>query len=143
MAKTLTAFLAQNAKKIDNRTVVASPRFVGEDGKPMQWEICPITAEENARIRRDCIRSVPVPGRRGQYTSEFDPSAYQAKLSARCTVFPDLNNAALQESYGVMGAEKLLATMLSAGEFEDYSREVLELNGFTSSADERVEEAKN
>ena len=39
MAKSLSAFMAQNAKKVENRKIVASTRFVGEDGKPMEWEI--------------------------------------------------------------------------------------------------------
>lgn len=142
MAKSLSAFLAQNAKKVDNQFIVASPRFVDENGKPMQWEICCITADENARLRKECMRSVPVPGRRGQYTQEFDAMAYQSKIAARCTVFPNLNDAELQASYGVNGAEKLVTTMLSAGEFEDYSAKILELNGF-SAADELVDEAKN
>lgn len=142
MAKSLSAFLAQNAKKIDNQLIVASPRFVGEDGKPMEWEICCITANENSQIRKSCMRSVPVPGRRGQYTQDFDTAAYQAKISARCTVFPNLNDADLQASYGVMGAENLITTMLTAGEFEDYSAKILELNGFSGS-DELIDEAKN
>ncbi len=142
MAKNLTAFFAQNARKVDNQFVVASERFTDENGKPAKWEICCITADENAAIRKTCMRSVPVPGRKGQYTQEFDASAYQAKISARCTVFPNLNDAELQASYGVMGAEKLLATMLTAGEFEDYSAKILELNGFTASED-LIDEAKN
>lgn len=142
MNKSLSAFLAQNAKKVDNQFITASPRFVGEDGKPMQWEICCITADENASIRKGCMRSVPVPGRRGQYTQEFDAMSYQSKIAARCTVFPNLNDSELQSSYGVMGAEKLITTMLTAGEFEDYSAKILELNGFTAS-DELIDEAKN
>ena len=45
MAKNLTAFLAQNAKKIDNVTFIASDRFVDPDtgapqdllALPYQW----------------------------------------------------------------------------------------------------------
>ena len=36
MAKSLSAFLAQNAKKVDNRKIALSPRFVDENGKAMQ-----------------------------------------------------------------------------------------------------------
>ena len=142
MANSLSAFFAQNAKKVDNQFVVASPRFVDQNDEPIRWEICCITADENARLRKECMRSVPVPGRRGQYTQEFDATAYQSKIAARCTVYPNLNDAELQASYGVNGAEKLITTMLSAGEFEDYSAKVLGLNGF-SDADELVDEAKN
>ena len=133
MSKNLTAFLAQNAKKIDNVTFIASERFTDpETGGPMPWEICCITAAENAAIRKSCMRSVPVP----------DVNAYLAKVSARCTVFPNLNDAGLQQSYGVMGAEQLITTMLTPAEFEDYSTKVLNVNGFQS-GEEMVDEAKN
>ena len=76
MSKNLTAFLAQNAKKIDNVTFIASERFTDpETGGPMPWEICCITAAENAAIRKSCMRSVPVPGRKGQFTQDFDVNA--------------------------------------------------------------------
>lgn len=143
MEKNLTAFLAQNAKKIDNVTFVASDRFVdSETGEPMSWEICCITAAENAALRKSCMRTVPVPGHKGQFTQDFDANAYLAKISVRCTVFPNLHDAELQQSYGVMGAEQLITTMLSPAEFEDYSEKVLQTNGFQS-GDEMVEEAKN
>lgn len=143
MSKTLSAFFAQNAKKIDNVMFAASPRFIDPDtDKPMEWEICCITAKENAAIRKTCMRQIPVPGRKGQFTQDFDAHAYLAKVSVRCTVFPNLNDAELQSSYGVMGAEQLITTMLSAGEFEDYSTKVLEVNGFQT-GEEMVEEAKN
>ena len=109
MAKNLTAFLAQNAKKIDNVTFIASDRFVDPDtGEAMPREICCITAAENAGLRKAC----------------------------------NLNDAELQQSYGVMGAEQLITTMLTPAEFEDYSTKVLQVNGFQS-GDEMVEEAKN
>ena len=142
MAKSLSAFMAQNAKKVENRKIVASTRFVGEDGKPMEWEIACITAGENQKIRKSCMKSVPVNGKRGQYTQEFDTATYQAKLAVKCVVFPDLNNAELQESYGVMGAEQLISAMLMPGEFDELISTILELNGFTDMG-EMVDEAKN
>lgn len=142
MANSLSAFMAQNAKKVDNRKIVASPRFVGADGKPIEWEIQCITAGENQKLRKSCVKNVPIAGKRGQYQQDFDTAAYQAKLAAKCTVFPDLNDAELQESYGVMGAEQLIATMLTFGEFDEYVAAILDLNGFTDMA-EMVDEAKN
>ena len=61
--------------------------------------------------RQACMRTVPVPGRKGQFTQDFDANAYLAKVAVRCTVFPNLNDAELQQSYGVMGAEQLITTM--------------------------------
>lgn len=142
MAKNLSAFFAQNAKKVENRKIVASTRFTGEDGKPMEWEITCITAAENQKLRKDSIRNIPVAGKRGQYTQDFDTAAFQAKLAVKCTVFPDLNDADLQESYGVMGAEALISAMLSPGEFDNYILAITELNGFNTEG-ELVDEAKN
>lgn len=142
MAKSLSAFMAQNAKKVDNVHFVASNRFVDENGEAIPWEICGITAAENTALRKSCMRTIPVPGRKGQFTQEFDANAYLTKVSVRCTVFPNLHDADLQNSYGVMGAEQLIAAMLTPAEFEDYSTRVLETNGFQSGED-ILEEAKN
>lgn len=142
MAQSLSAFMAQNAAKIENRKYVASPRFVGEDGKPIEWEICCISAGENQKLRKNHTRSVPVTGKRGQYTQEFDGAGYQAALAARCVVYPDLNDAGLQESYGTMGAEQLISVMLNSGEFDGLVSVILDHNGFKDMG-ELVDDAKN
>ena len=109
MTKTLTAFLSQNAKKVDNVTYVASNRFVdSETNKSVPWEICCITAAENVALRKSCTHMIQVPGKKGQFTQDFDANSYLAKVAVRCTVFPNLNDAELQKSYGVMGAEQLI-----------------------------------
>lgn len=141
MAGNLSAFLAQNARKIETVKYAASDRFTDADGKPIAWEIGCITAAENSRIRQSCMKSV-AGAKCGQTTQQFDAGMYQAKIAARCTLSPDLNDRTLQDSYGVHTAEELIATMLSPGEFEDYSAKVLEVNGFQTDA-ERIEEAKN
>ena len=142
MSKTLTAFMRSNVAQIDNHFYAASPRFKGEDGKPMLWEICCISADEYARIRSSCIKQVPIPGKKNQYTQQLDTYTFQAKVCARCTVFPDLNNAELQNDWGVAKPEELLGKMLIGGEFDDYMTEVFQVNGFKTE-DELVAEAKN
>ena len=136
MSKSLSAFLRPNVAQIPNSRFAASPRFRGEDGQPLEWELRCISADEYARIRSECIR----PAGKGQ--QQLDVYAFQAKVAARCTVFPDLNSAALQDSWGVAKPEELLGAMLIGGEFDDYVTEVFRLNGFQSEA-ELVEEAKN
>lgn len=140
MAQNLTAFLAKNAKKVGTKKYVASDRFTGEDGKPVEWEIGCITAGENAKLRNACISNIPMG--RGQYTQSFDSGKYSAKVIARCVVYPDLNNAELQDSWGVKSAEDLAFTMLTSGEFEDLTNEVLKFNGFEDDRT-KVEDAKN
>ena len=142
MSRDLSAFLSQNVKRVENTLYPTTNRIVDENGKPIPWEICCITATENARIRKGCMTTVAVAGKKGQYTQEFNSQLYLAKLCVRTTVYPDLQDKELQDSYGVMSAEELISTMLTPGEFEDYATAVMKANGFD---DEKnlVEEAKN
>ena len=59
----LSAFMQPNVEQVKNHKYVASHRIKGEDGKPVEWEICCISADEYARIRGACIRQVPVAGK--------------------------------------------------------------------------------
>lgn len=140
--KTLSAFMKPSVEQVPNVQYAASPRFKGEDGKPMLWEIQCIDADEYSRIRSGCIKSIPVPGKKNQLTQHLDTYTFQAKVCARCTVFPDLNNAELQDSWGVTTPHELLGKMLTSGEFDDYVTEVFQTNGFQT-AEELVDEAKN
>lgn len=139
----LTAFLSQNAIKVENVKYVASKRFVNENGKPLEWEIASITSEEDELLRKTCTKRMPVPGKRNMFTPETDFNAYIAKQAVKCTVFPNLNDVELQNSYGVMGGEALLKVMLKPGEYADYIAKVQEVNGFDVPLEEAVEEAKN
>jgi len=138
-----SAFLSQNAVPDENIKYVVSKRFLGEDKKPLQWEVCCITSEEDEAIRKSCTRKVPVPGKRNQFTQETDYNKYLGKLAARCTVYPNLNDAELQDSYGVNGSDALLKTMLKPGEYADYLAKIQEVNGFEVTLEDMVDEAKN
>ena len=142
MSKSLSAFMRPNVAEIQNARFAPSPRFVGEDGKPLEWEIRCISADEYARIRSSCIRQAPLIGKKGLYTQQLDTYTFQAKVAAACTVFPDLTNAELQDSWGVATPEQLVGVMLIGGEFDDYITEVFEVNGFKDEP-ELVDEAKN
>ena len=63
-------------------------------------------------------------------------------MAAGCTVFPNLNDKSLQDSYGVMGAEALLKAMLTSGESANYFQKAQEVCGFTP-IEELTEQAKN
>lgn len=137
----LSCFLAENVETRENKKVVVSERFK-EDGKPVEWEIRSVSADEDEAIRKSCTKRIPIAGKRGQFTNDFDANAYIAKLAARAIVFPDLNDAELQNSYKVMGAEQLLRTMLYKDEFDRLTEYIV---GVTDSEDinDLVEEAKN
>ena len=142
MANNLTAFLSQNAIQIENTKVVVSKRFV-ENGKPIEWEVRALTAGEDEDIRRSATRKMPVPGRRGQTQPETDVNLYLAKMAAACTVYPNLMDAALQDSYNVKTPEDLLRKMLTSGEYAEYLQTVQNMNGYDVSTEELVDEAKN
>lgn len=139
----LSAFLAGNALQDENIKYAASNRFVDEKGKPMLWEIQSITTEEDELIRKQYTKNVLVPGTKNQYMQSFDANGYLGVMAAKCTVFPNLNDVELQDSYKVMGADKLLKVMLKKpGEYQEYLKKVQEVNGFIP-LDEAIEEAKN
>ena len=109
----------------------------------MEWEIKTITGTEDEALRKSCAKWVPIPGKKSQYQKETDYDMYLGKLAVACTVFPDLNNKELQDSYKVMGAESLLKTMLTPGEYVEYIQKVQEVCGFDATLQDEVDEAKN
>jgi len=139
----LRGFLAENAVQIENIQHVVSKRFLGDDGEPIPWTIQCITSEEDETLRKSCNRRVSVVGKKHQYTQELDVNLYLGKLAAKCTLYPNLDDAQLQNSYGVMGSDVLLKTMLSPGEYADYLVKIQEVNGFDVLFEDMVDEAKN
>lgn len=140
----LQAFLKQNAVANENVKFVASKRFVDpKTQEPLEWEIKGISSQEDESLRKASTKKIPTPGKRGQFTQETDYNKYVGLLATTCTVYPNLNDKELQDSYGVMGADSLLKEMLLPGEYANYLEKVQEVCGFDVSLDELVEEAKN
>lgn len=145
----LSAFLAENAIAVDHVKFAASKRFLSDEvddkgkRKPMEWEIKTITGTEDEALRKSCAKRVPIPGKKNQYQKETDYDMYLGKLAVACTVFPNLNNKELQDSYHVMSAEALLKTMLTPGEYADYLTKVQEVCGFDATLQDEVDEVKN
>lgn len=138
-----SAFMKGNKKPRKNELYAATKSLTDENGVPLLWELRPVTTRENEVIREQCITEVQVPGKPGMYRPHVDTSEYQAKLMAAAVVTPNLNDAELQDSYGVMDPEELLKEMLDdAGEYADLSVKVQQICGFTTLAED-VETAKN
>jgi hypothetical protein len=137
-----TIFMAGNAQKDESVKYVASKRF-GTKNNPVEWELKAIDSDLDEAIRKECTKKIPIPGKRGQFTQETDTDKYIAKMCAACTVYPNLNDAELQDSYGVKSADALLRKMLLPGEYTEYKAKVMEVNGYDMSMEELVEEAKN
>lgn len=133
----LKAFLKQNKKTTGTIKVVASESFIGEDGKPMEWEVRPLKSREADEIRAQCTT---MKGKK----PVADSAKFNRMVAAKCTVFPNLNDKELQDSYGVLGAEELIQELLdNDGEYQMYCRKVLELSGYDKSDAELIDEAKN
>lgn len=133
------------ANKIQKQNVMhpVTKSLCDENGEPLLWEIKPLTTKENERIRESCTIEVPVKGKPNQYRAKVDMNRYQAKLLCAAIVSPDLNNADLQNSYGVMSAEELIKEMVDdPAEYTDLMIFVQNLSGFKT-LEEEVEEAKN
>ena len=135
-------FMAGNANQVENVKYVASKRFV-VDGKPVEWEIKAINSDLDEALRKECTKRVPIAGKRGQYNQETDTDKYIAKMCVACTVYPNLNDVELQNSYGVKDGVELLKRMLLPGEYIEYKAKVMEVNGYDMSMEELVDEAKN
>ena len=129
----------------ENETVkyVASKRFVDKNGNPQEWEIKPIDSDLDEQLRKECTKKVQIPGKRGQFNQETDTDKYLAKMCVACTVYPNLNDAELQDHFGVKSGDALLKKMLKPGEYTEYKAKVMEVNGYDMSMEEMVEEAKN
>ena len=135
-------FMAGNVAKDETVKFVASKRFA-VDGKPVEWEIKSIDSDLDELLRKECTKKVPIPGKRGQFNQETDTDKYIGKMCVACTVYPNLNDAELQDSYGVKSADALLKTMLLPGEYTEYKAKIMEVNGYDMSMEELVDEAKN
>lgn len=133
------------ARKIQKQNVMhpVTKSLVDENGKPLLWEIRPLTTKENETIRDACTKEVPVKGKPNLFRQKIDMGLYQTKLICAAVVNPDLHDVELQNSYGVMTPEELIKEMVDdPAEYTDLMVFVQELSGFKS-LQEEVDEAKN
>lgn len=132
------AFLKQNKKQDETVKFAASRSFLDADGNPLEWELRPLKSKEAASIRKLTNKI----GKGGKMTVDND--TFNRMAAAKATVFPDLNDKELQDSYGVMCAEDLIVEMLDKdGEFQEYVKQVMEISGYNISDTELVADAKN
>ncbi|WP_394876160.1 phage tail assembly chaperone [Clostridium neonatale] len=139
----LSYFLAENIEKEKVVKYVATKRIKDENGHPVEWELGCITSDEDEILRKKCTKNVQVPGKKNIFRPETDYDKYLGLLAVQCVKYPDLNDAGVQNSFKIMGADTLLKTMLKPGEYQDLLKKIQEINGFDTGMDELVEEAKN
>lgn len=139
-----TRFMKENKKVKENTTFAATKSLVDEKGNPLKWTIKPITTAENEKMRDDCMIEVPVTGKPNVFRSKLLTSKYIAKMIAASVAEPNLFDAKLQDSYGVKTPEDLVVAMVDdPGEYQDFANFIQKFNGFDTSLEDKVEEAKN
>ena len=137
-------FLKTNKKVKPNTFYAASENFLDQDGKPLLWEIKPLSTQDNERIKDECTTIIETRDKGFKAHPKIDIKALQAKQIVASVVFPDLHNAELQDSYGVKEPEDLLFAMLDeAGDYQNLVQFIMKFNKLNVSLDEKIEEAKN
>jgi len=137
-------FMKQNKEQKNNEKYAPTTTLKDENGKPVEWEFRHITSKENDALREAATIEVPVTGKPGVFRPKVIANKYMASVIVAATVFPDLLDAELQDSYGVNKPEDLLYALVDdAGEYQQFGVWMQKFQGFTKSFDEQVEEAKN
>ena len=137
-------FLKANKKVKPNTFYAASDNFSDDEGKPLLWEIKPLSTKDNERIKDECTTIIETRDKGFKATPKIDIKLLQARQIVASVVFPDLFNAELQDSYGVKEPEELLFAMLDeAGDYQNFVMFVQKFNRLNVSLDEKIEEAKN
>lgn len=137
----LSLFLKEKKIKKENIKYKVTKSLCDDKGEPLEWELRAIKTKENEKIKNDCTTLKIVNGRQ---ITNFDNKLYTAKIIVKAVVDPDLNNAQLQDSYGVKTAEDLLYEMVdNPTEFNALFEKVVEYSGFEVTDNEKVKVAKN
>jgi len=137
-------FMKQNKVTRNNVTYAATKSICDEEGKPVLWEIRPISSRENSELRDSCMKDIPIPDTPGAFRQRIDSIEYVSKLLVASCVTPDLYDAELQDSYGVTKPEDLLFALIDEpGEYDNFATFVQKYNGFTTPLEKKVDEAKN
>lgn len=137
-------FMKANKIAKPNEKYAPTATLQDENGEPLNWEFRQITSKENEALRDSCTIEVQVKGKPNLYRPKVKTAEYLAKMIVASTVYPDLYDKELQDSYGAMTPEELLYAMVdNAGEYQDFTVWMQRFQGFSKSLDDKVEEAKN
>ncbi len=117
-----------------NEKYAATKSLLDENGEPLLWEFRRITSKENALLQEEVMSAENVKGKSSEYLH---------RLIARSTVFPNLYDKELQDSYGARTPEELLYALVDdPGEYGELALFIQRLQGLIPLS-ERVDNAKN
>lgn len=129
----IKSFLKKNKKKTENIKLKL-------ESFDEHIELRIISGREYDAIQDKCY--VNKPGRKGRQERVLDMSKFNNLLCSASVVVPDLQNAELQESYGVRGEQDLYGEMFT---FTDHLKilEAISNASGLDNFDDLVDEAKN
>lgn len=134
------AFMKGNRKAKEEKEYAPTTSFVDENGEPIKWRFKPISTKAFEQLKSDCTKQIVT---KNGARAKVDAKELNSQLIAACTVFPNLYDAELQDSYGVTNPSDLLFELVDdPGEYTELTVFVQELCGFDRFGD-LVEEAKN
>lgn len=133
----LNGFFKNKAKQADDLHVVVSERFTDKEGKPLEWVLHPISTKLVEEITKKNTVTKLVNGKKVKETNEEN---LNADLLEHVVLYPRLNDAELQDSYGVTNVNDLLGTMLYPGETQEL---IKALEDVMSGKTNTVSELKN
>lgn len=136
---TLKGFL--NPIKVEERDVIISDRFIGEDGQPLPFRIKPVGNDVMSALEQEAVEQTTGKGK--SVGIKTDTRKYINGLLAASVVSPDLDAVDIQDAYGASSARELIDKMLLAGERNRLLEAVNEINGLDKNLDDMVKEAKN
>ena len=134
----LNGFFKSNAKSLPDVKVVVSERFTNEDGSPIEWVLHPISTK---RVEEITKRNTKTTIKSGKKESTVNEENLNAELLEAVVLYPSLNDAELQDSYGVSSANELLSVMLYPGETQVLTNALQEVMAGTKAND--IDELKN
>lgn len=137
-------FMKANKIVKPNERYAPTTSLQDENGKPLEWEFKQISSKENEALRDACTIEVQIKGKPNMFRPKVKTDEYLAKMIVAATVYPDLYDKELQDSYGVMTPEDLLYALVdNAGEYQDLQSWMQNYQGFSKTLDDKVKEAKN
>ena len=134
----LNGFFKSNVKTLPDLRVVVSERFTNEDGTPIEWVLHPISTNRVEEITKRNSRTTIKNGKKETTVNEEN---LNAELLEEVVLFPRLNDAELQDSYGVTSVNELLSVMLYPGETQVLTNALQEVMAGTKAND--IDELKN
>lgn len=134
----LNGFFKSNAKSLPDVKVVVSERFTDQDGNPIEWVLHPISTKKVEEITK---RNTKTTIKNGKKESTVNEENLNAELLEAVVLYPSLNDAELQDSYGVSSANELLGAMLYPGETQVLTSALQEVMAGSKAND--IDELKN